>query len=199
MRHEIRSEGTNFRLRPVVVEAAAFIVALRTDPARSRFIHPTSTSIPDQEQWLERYYERSGDYYFIIENIQSLEREGTIAIYDLDEEKKCAEWGRWVVRPGSAAAIGSAILIYQIAFEVLNLEMVYCRTVKDNAPVVQFHKSFGLSTTAHLSNQLQLKGVTYDLIEQQIARDIWEKRRAEWDAKADLLTRLSQRDPTTVS
>jgi RimJ/RimL family protein N-acetyltransferase len=192
LRHEIIVEGKTFRLRPVSIEDSEFIIEVRSDPRRSRFIHPTSPRASDQHQWLEKYYERSGDYYFIVEDLRTGEREGAIAIYDLDEAKKCAEWGRWVMKHGSVAAVESAVLIYQVAFAVLNLEMVYCHTVIQNTQVFQFHKTFGLTTAAILPNYYEFDGRFFDVYEQRITRPEWEKIHAAWQDRADWATRLAQ-------
>ena len=192
MRHEMRIEGENFRLRPVTIEDAAFIIELRTNPERSRLIHPISPSVSDQECWLEQYFERSGDYYFIIEHNNTARPEGTIGIYDLDTTRMCAEWGRWIVRPGSIAAIESAVLIYKVAFTLLDLEMVYCRTPAENARVVLFHKIFGLTSAVKLPAHFKLNGIAYDAIEQRMTREVWQKSQAAWEAKASWVAKLCE-------
>lgn len=192
MHHEMSIEGENFRLRPVTIEDAAFIIELRTNPERARFIHPISSSVSDQARWLEQYFERSGDYYFIIEHSKTARPEGTIGIYELDATRMCAEWGRWIVRPGSLAAIESAVLIYKVAFTLLDLEMVYCRTVTENAKVVLFHKIFGLTSAAKLPVHFQLNGIAYDAIEQRMTREVWQKRQAAWEAKASWVAKLCE-------
>ena len=192
MRHEITIEGKNFRLRPVAIEDAAFIVELRNDPQRSRFINPISPRVADQEQWLEHYFARPGDYYFIIEHKETARPEGTISIYDLDANTKRAEWGRWVVRPGSAAAVESAVLVYRAAFDVLGLEAVGCCTLVGNDRVISFHEACGLTTVAKLSDFLCIDGVSYDAVEQRMSRDDWAGRRASLEAKANWVAKLHQ-------
>ncbi|MGH9610551.1 MAG: GNAT family N-acetyltransferase [Bryobacteraceae bacterium] len=122
MDHKLSISGNFFRLRPVSLEDAAFIVEVRTDPLRNRFINPTSLEVEKQEQWLKRYFEAPDDYYFIIENEATGEREGTVGIYRLDVEAKRAEWGRWVVRRGSKSAIPSLLLSFKLAFEQIGLD-----------------------------------------------------------------------------
>jgi RimJ/RimL family protein N-acetyltransferase len=199
LRHDIQIEGKNFRLRPVTIGDSEFIIQLRSDPRRSRFIHPTSPRISDQHEWLQRYFERGGDFYFLVERAKTFESEGTIAIYDVDETKRCAEWGRWVLIPGSAAAVESAVLIYQVAFSVLNLDMVYCHTVVENSEVVRFHQTYGLTTVATLTNYYDFEGRKCDAFEQQITREQWQLTRAKWEARADWAARLSQKREQPVS
>lgn len=122
------------------MDDAGFILSLRTDPKLGRFLNPTSSRLEDQQAWLGNYFERANDHYFIIEDMAD-SRQGAIAIYDIVDGK--AEWGRWVLRHGSLAALESAWMIYETGFYGLGLKTMYCRTMAENAKVVSFHDSFG--------------------------------------------------------
>src|SRR5262249_23599995 len=115
MRHDLRLDGPAFRLRPVTLDDAELIVALRTDPRLSQYIHRTSPDVGAQRDWLERYFARPDDYYFIVERRRDGVAEGTLGIYDLAgaPDARRAEWGRWVLRHGSLAAPESAWLVYR--------------------------------------------------------------------------------------
>ena len=142
MRHDIHLHGHAFRLRPVDEADAAFIVDLR---GRSgRFLRKGSASATEQLAWLRRYFERAGDFYFVVEPIHDRRREGLVGIYDVDSQRREAEWGRWVLEPYSNAAIETALLVYRCAFEALGLLRMRCRTIAENAQVVSFHDSCGL-------------------------------------------------------
>jgi RimJ/RimL family protein N-acetyltransferase len=123
MRHDLRLAGFRFGLRPVARGDAAFIVSLRTDPELGRYLHATSPRVEDQEAWIAAYEARPGDYYFVVEDLKDRAPVGTIGIYDVDAEAPGgAEWGRWLIRPGSVAAVESALLMYRMAFEQLGLQ-----------------------------------------------------------------------------
>jgi RimJ/RimL family protein N-acetyltransferase len=175
-------DGHVFRLRPVEVEDAAFILELRTDPERSRYLHPVANDLDAQRRWIEFYFERPGDYYFVIENRDTGQREGTAGIYNID--RIFAEWGRWIVRAESRAAIESAGLIYRVGFEVLGLESMYCRTSVENVPAVQFHRSFGLERIRTLPRYLELDGRLVDAVEMRLTRVQWEAIREKVEQKA---------------
>lgn len=192
LQHDIIVEGKYYRLRPVTSDDGPFIVQLRTDPQRSGLIHPTSPRIADQEEWLKSYFERPGDYYFILERKETQEAEGAVAVYDIDSTQRVAEWGRWVLLPGSRGAFESAILIYRVAFDVLQLDMVYCRTAIKNAQVVLFHKSIGLVTHATLPKHFNFGGVWYDAIEQRMTKEAWKKSRAALELKANWIARNAE-------
>ena len=193
MLHDRRAAGPAFVLRPVSLSDAAFITALRADSVRSRFLHPVSPDVAAQIAWYERYATRPGDYYFIVERAETGEAEGTIGLYDVDDGSRAAEWGRWVLREGSLAAVESAALIYDIAFAQFGLQRVYCRTVAANEAVVSFHRSFGLETRAVLPDHFRLGDVSYDAVEQELTRERWEALRPSVHAKAERVARLLRR------
>lgn len=143
LRHDLRLEGHGYRIRPVDTSDAAFIVGLRTDPELGKYLHATSPSVDDQIAWTQRYFEREGDWYFVIEDVVSGESQGCIAIYNHAPRFGTAEWGRWIIKRGSLAALESASLIYDMGFNVLGLESMYSRTEEANLPVVSFHESLG--------------------------------------------------------
>ena len=190
MNHDVTIEGRAFRLRPVRIDDVTFITQLRSDPELTHFLYPRSTTVPEQIQWLQRYFEHHGDYYFIIERRETGQAEGTVAIYDLDTTLNCAQWGRWFIRPGSVGAVESAFLMYRIAFEVLGLSMLYCRTVPQNKQVMIFHKLLGLETYAELPNYWDFGEVSFDVIELRITREAWEKCRPSLEAKANMIAKM---------
>ena len=56
MEHNISLACVRYRLRPVTLEDAAFIVALRNDPLLNRYLHEISPRVEDQVGWLEHYF-----------------------------------------------------------------------------------------------------------------------------------------------
>lgn len=165
MKHNISIDGFCYRLRPVKLNDAQFIIDVRLEDAeRNKFIHAISKDVAVQENWLQAYFGRDGDYYFIIENRLTGQPEGLIGIYDVCDGK--AEWGRWVVRKDSFAAVESVDLIYRVAFEKLGLAELYCRTVQDNTEVVSFHSSIGEKTRCIIENAFEINGVVYNAVEQ---------------------------------
>ncbi|MDA5192509.1 GNAT family N-acetyltransferase [Govanella unica] len=196
MRHDISITGFAYRLRPATVDDSAFILKLRNNPELARYINATSSCLADQELWFKAYEERSGDYYFIIEN-QDGQPEGTIGLYDLDKDHTKAEWGRWILLPGSKAATESAWLIYRIAFEQLGLDYVYCRTVADNEKVVSFHDSFGVKRQAVLPGLFELNGRSHDAIEHGVVRNDWGTISLRLKKLCERLAKLLQRSEAT--
>jgi len=112
MQHTLTTEGFGVRLRPVRLEDAAFIVWLRNlDHTRGR-IGDSALDTSSQQAWLEMYFQRAGDYYFIIETAGRI-AVGAYGIYNV--LNRTAESGRWIIRPEVPAAVPSALLAFDLA------------------------------------------------------------------------------------
>ena len=172
MKHKISIEGFGYRLRPVKLSDAQFIIDARLEDAeRNRFIHTISTDVSAQENWINNYFEREGDYYFVVENRITGQPEGLIGVYDVKDGR--AEWGRWVIKKDSLAAVESVDLAYRAAFEKIGLEELYCRTVQDNVEVVSFHESIGEKTRRIIESAFEINGSVYNAVEQYANREIF--------------------------
>jgi RimJ/RimL family protein N-acetyltransferase len=185
LQHDIRIEGDAFVLRPVVASDAAFVCELRSDPDRKRFIGASGSSVADQERWLEAYFARGGDYYFVVEEKKSREPHGALGIYDVDEATRTAEWGRWVLKHGSLAGPESVLLMLRAAFDRLTLAELYSRTLAANEAVVSFHRSMGFREIGVLRDYVTIGDATYDAIEHRVSSD----ERARFEPRLAALAR----------
>jgi len=176
--HSISLTCVRYRVRPVTLEDASFIVELRNDPLLNRYLHEISPRVEDQVAWLERYFLRRDDYYFIVEDADSGERHGAIGIYDIEENAAGAEWGRWILKHGSMAAIESAWLIYEVGFSKMRLARLSSRTLIENPQVISFHDSFGASRTAVLEGHYLVGGERKSAIEHRIEATAWPALRS---------------------
>lgn len=193
MRHSISVTCVRHRLRPVTLEDAHFIVALRTNPLLNRFIHEISPRIEDQVAWLERYFLSPGDYYFIVEDADSAEPQGTIGLYNVSSESSCAEWGRWILKRGSLAALESAWLICEAGFSKLGLATLCSRTLAENRKVVSFHESFGACRVAVLEKHFVVRGEPKSAIEHRITAAEWPMLRARHYSTVSRMANRAQR------
>jgi RimJ/RimL family protein N-acetyltransferase len=190
MQHDLSLEGYRFALRPVRRSDAAFILDLRSNPELRRYIHSTSSRVEDQEAWFDAYATRPHDYYFVVQDRTLDEPVGVAGLYFVDEAARSAEWGRWLIRRRSLAALESAVLIYRVAFEQLGLETVTCVTMVDNASVVSFHDTSGAERVGLLRGHVILEGQAYDCIEHRVTRSLWASIQPRLDS---LALRLAQR------
>lgn len=172
MRHHYTIRKGSYLLRPAALADAAFIVELRTDPERSRFINSTSPDVEKQTDWLREYFERRHDYYFVIENVKTGNPEGTIGIYDIDDET--GEWGRWIVKPHSKAAVPAACMLFDLAFGELGLVSLYSYVAAEHGDVLKLLSALGMQQRSSLPGHLLLDGTKCDAVKLEISRSDWE-------------------------
>lgn len=133
--------GKNVVFRNANKDDAEFILQLRTDPVKGKYLSATNADLDVQTAWLERYESDNSQIYFIIEDRYGV-RYGTIRIYDVQGDSFC--WGSWILRDGrpSGFAVESAVLIYQFALS-LGFKKSHFDVRKENISVWEFHERFG--------------------------------------------------------
>ncbi len=145
MRHTLEATGFGLTLRPVRFEDAAFIVWLRNlDRAKGR-VGDSATDVASQEAWLQQYFDRPDDYYFLIETEDGHHPLGTYGFWGFLGPS--AESGRWIVRPQVPAAIPSAVLGLDLAFGPLGLKELRVKTVSTNLAVLSLNRKLGMRPT----------------------------------------------------
>ncbi|MEG1421430.1 MAG: GNAT family N-acetyltransferase [Citrobacter sp.] len=137
--------GRSIRLRNVAPSDADFIVKIRTNEKKGRFISTTSSDISKQKKWLEDYLTSEGQAYFLITDLDNHPL-GTVRMYDQQGDSFC--WGSWVVAENapSHCAIESALLVYTYALE-LGFKRAHFDVRKGNLSVIKFHERFGAKRT----------------------------------------------------
>ncbi len=177
MQHTLHAEGFGVRLRPVEMGDAPFIVWLRNlDHARGR-VGDSATDTAAQQAWLKAYFHRQGDYYFIIETLGG-NAAGAYGIYDLTGDS--AESGRWIVRPDVPAAIPSAILAFEIAFDKLRLRELRVKTVSTNTNVLSLNRKLGFRQTGVEPAARIIGGASVDLVHFLLEAKDWPKIREKF-------------------
>ena len=141
-----RITGKTLVLRDAKITDAAFILSLRTDSKKSRYLSYTSSELDQQIDWLRDYSNKSNQAYFIIENITG-EPLGTVRLYDPQGNSFC--WGSWILKDGapSTAAIESTLIVYAYAVDQLGFSEAHFDVRKDNKKVWRFHDRFGAERT----------------------------------------------------
>lgn len=190
MKHDYSIKGQVFSLRPVNNDDAKVVVTLRTDPDRGKFIHPTSTDINDQITWFKSYYLRDGDYYFaVIDQTGSVQ--GFISLYDVADG--AAEWGRWIIKEKSLAAVESVLLILRFAFDVLGLKRAYSRVAVENHSVVSFHEGCGLEQGRLLEGYATIRGKSLNFVEYNVTLQSWSNIEKLLECKVEMVAKLTNR------
>jgi RimJ/RimL family protein N-acetyltransferase len=192
LRHEIHIAGHAFRLRPVADSDAAYIVDLRANAGP--YVNRGAINVEQQQAWLDRYFTRADDFYFVVERLDRRTPEGIVGLYHVQSGQ--AEWGRFVLEPWSIAAVEAALLIYRLAFDVLSLDEVFCRTLEANAKVLAFHDSCGL---VRLRGRITIEhdGRPATAVEHRLNRDGWPEVHERLDRLARRVARnLTAKDAT---
>ena len=137
-----RLVGNQLILRDADVGDAEFIVRLRTDPQKRRFISATSPAIAPQIAWLTQYARTPGEAYFIAEDMCG-DKVGTIRLYDPVDDGFC--FGSWIMKEGAPinCAAESLLMVYHYALDVLGFNRSYFAVRKENRSVWRFMERFG--------------------------------------------------------
>ena len=174
MIHSISAEGFGIRHRPVQMEDAPFLVWLRNlDHAKGK-VGDSATDVATQETWLQAYFQRDWDYYFIIETACSVPV-GAWGIYDITGQS--GEVGRWIMRPKTPAAIPAIIPGFEIAFEQLKLHTLRTRVVSTNRRVILLDQQMGFKETHTTPAAQIIGGKPVDMIHMEMHSEHWPMTR----------------------
>lgn len=134
--------GKYVNLREVSLDDAEFILKLRTDEKKSRFLHKTENNLQKQIDYLTHYFTLDNEWYFIIEN-KNIVPIGTIRIYNVCNQ--CYTGGSWIMKDGSTPqeVFEGDLLLKRYAFEVLGFNESVFDVRKNNTKVVRYHKICG--------------------------------------------------------
>lgn len=161
--------GKYVNLREVTVDDADFILSLRCNENKSRFLHKTEYNLENQVAYIKNYFEIPDEWYFIIENKKG-ERIGTYRIYNVQGDSFCI--GSWLMIDGvsPAESFESDWILRMYGFDVLRFKRIHFDVRKGNKKVIAYHKMVG----ARITGETELDW-------------LWEITREEYVAKAKLL------------
>jgi RimJ/RimL family protein N-acetyltransferase len=183
------AEGFGVRLRPVKIEDAAFIVWLRNSEHARGKLGDSASDVAGQEAWLEKYFQRDGDYYFIVETLNGI-AVGTHSLYDITAGS--AELGRWIIRPGIQAAIPSHMVAFDIAFGQLGLKELRNATVSTNQGVLSISRKFGFRQIRIDRGSRVIGGQPVDMVQFILTAQDWVKTRERLAPTANVAGLLVQ-------
>jgi RimJ/RimL family protein N-acetyltransferase len=107
-------------------------------------------SAASQGDWIDGYVkreEKGEEFYFLIKRASDDCPCGTVRLYDFQGTSFC--WGSWILDQNKPrlAAVESALLVYEIAFERLNFVQSHFDVRVDNTRVIRFHERMGAIRT----------------------------------------------------
>lgn len=140
-------QGKYVNLREVQLSDAEFILSLRCDPKKARFLHYTENNLDKQIEYLKRYFTLDQEWYFIIEN-KKHEPLGTTRIYDVKGLQYTP--GSWLMKDGSLPeeTLEGSLLASKYAFEILGFERSFFDVRKANIKVIRYHLMRGAKIIA---------------------------------------------------
>jgi RimJ/RimL family protein N-acetyltransferase len=178
MRHTYKAEGYGVVIRPVELADAEFIVELRHAQHARGKLGDSSRSVADQQAWLGDYFDRVGDYYFIVETRDRIPI-GTCGIYN--HVGPTAECGRLIILSGVHAALGVVMLSFELAFGKLALAELRATSVASNLAVHSMIKKLGGRHISVDAGGRMISGQRVDILRFSMTRSDWEQNRARLD------------------
>lgn len=181
--------GPLLHLREVDEDDAGEILRLRRSERVHGKLHPIVVSLERQRSWIREQRLAEGDHYFTIRRNTDLRTVGLVALYDINRERRTAEWGRWVIEAGVPAAPESALLVLTFGFEVLELQSIVTRTVATNLSVVGFHESYGATRSRLLSGHFDVGDGPVDAVEHIVTLSSWPDVRSKLHRASERISR----------
>lgn len=134
--------GGFVNLRAVDINDAEFILSLRCNEEKAKFLNVTEYNLKKQQEYIEKISKKEQEWYFIIER-KNLEKIGTYRIYDVREESFCI--GSWLMLDGvtSQEVIESDYLLRTYGFNTLKMDKIHFDVRKGNKKVISYHKLMG--------------------------------------------------------
>lgn len=151
-----RVHGKSIVLANVQVEDAEFILSLRLDPNRNQFLSSVDNDVEKQREWIRRYLASEGQAYFVICD-KAMAKLGTVRIYEAVGDS--FSWGSWILKADApaAAAIETAVLVYQLATKVWGFRSAHFKVHRANTSVLAFHEKFGAERVAESADEVHMR------------------------------------------
>lgn len=135
-------QGKYVCIRDVELDDAEFILSLRCDKTKAKYLHKTEYDILKQQEYIKSYQSKNDEWYFIIER-NNHQKIGTYRIYDLKEDSFCI--GSWLMIDGCSPSevMEGEYLVKMFAFNTTGFDKFHFDVRKENKKVVQYHKMLG--------------------------------------------------------
>jgi len=158
-------QGQFVNLRPLKVEDAALTLAWRR-AARARFLNAGAASVEQQAAWIAG--RPASEYNYIIE-LKNGHPIGMLSLTGIDRANRHGEPGRFLIgdeaaAQGVPAAVEAMKLLYELAFDQLELVRVCGIVAANNTLMVKWQKFMGMKEEGRLRNHLCQDGEFHDAV-----------------------------------
>jgi diamine N-acetyltransferase len=138
-------EGEFVNLRPLRASDATITFQWRT-ASRARLLNTGASSVDLQEGWIK--IRPSSEFNYIIE-LKNEKPLGMVSLIDIDHRNRHAETGRFLIGDENAArgipaAVEAMKLLYELAFDTLELVRIYGSVASGNTLMVKWQKYLGM-------------------------------------------------------
>lgn len=140
------NEGSQYvTLRRMLLSDACQTLAWRNSP-KARFLNKGAQSVEEQERWITS---RPSTEINLIISAKNGTDIGMVALVDIDLKNKKVEAGRLLLtddaqKMGKPFVIEALTMIYELAFNYIDLNKVYGMISSDNKLMIKFHLYMGL-------------------------------------------------------
>ena len=140
-------KGKNICLREISHGDTDTIVAWRNREDLGKFLkRENKLTKRSHTDFINNYFKKNNDFYFVAETKDLKIPIGTVAIYDVDFLSKRAEFGRLIVDDKYRTfAFEISFLALQFGFETLKLNKIYGAAQKENRKAVRFVLGLGFT------------------------------------------------------
>lgn len=139
-------EKYGLKVRLVNENDADFILSLRTNPNRTKYMLTLDNEIESQKKWIQEYKKREKeglDYYFIYSNAEG-KPIGLNRVSHLDYNVKTAKTSSWIAVEGLKYEPLIMILLgNEIVFNLIEIEATWGELHKNNSSAFKILKLFG--------------------------------------------------------
>ncbi|RRD40750.1 N-acetyltransferase [Leptotrichia sp. OH3620_COT-345] len=149
MKKSLKKEFNDIILKSLEKKDIEILRNLRNkEENRKCFIYQKEISKEEQENWYEKYIKKEDDVMFTA-YLKESDRVpiGFAALYNIDKEKKCCEFGRIVIDKSKTGKKGLGYQITaclcNIGFENMDVEKIYLEVFSDNIPALKTYLKVG--------------------------------------------------------
>ncbi|SAL61526.1 GNAT family N-acetyltransferase [Caballeronia telluris] len=130
------------------------------DGVRQQFKSSAPLEWDAHHQWFVRYSEKADDLAFIVERVDSGAKVGQVAIYAIDDDKRAAEIGRFVVASefqGQGLMREAIDALMRFAATQLALRSVYLDVIETNARARRLYESLGFAVARSTDGLIRME------------------------------------------
>lgn len=140
---------------------------------RARYLNAGAQSVDQQRKWISARPKNEYNYIIQLKNGQSV---GMLSLVDVDRFHLRAETGRFLIGDeesvrGIPAAVEAMSLLYDLAFNRLNLQRLYGTIPVHNTRMIKWQKFLGMKDEGRLRSHFVDKNGPHDAVTLGILRD----------------------------